>query len=110
MFVELCSHQEEFFAGQEAFEEGEFRPLSEAFERFMDPGAPFIVRDVVGDDVQAALPAASYSDAVLLHAVLSSAHDKGGVFCYFAGQVFTEHSDLEFNAAAVGYFILKDWM
>ena len=31
MVVELCSHLEQFFAGQKAFEQGEFGPLSEAF-------------------------------------------------------------------------------
>jgi hypothetical protein len=62
MLVELCAHLEQFFFSEEALKERELRPLPKAFEYFMDPRAPFVIWNIVGDNVQAALPAPSTGD------------------------------------------------
>src|ERR1700694_2186673 len=76
----------------------------------MHLGTPFIVWNVIGDYIQAALPAASSGNTGLLHSSLPLAHGKWSIFGYVAGQVFAQQSRLYFDASSIGDFVLKDWM
>lgn len=41
-----------FFVGEKAFEDAVLGPFAKAAEGFVDFGAPFVVGDVVGDEVE----------------------------------------------------------
>ncbi len=50
--VEAMEQGDVFFFVEETFEEAVLSPFAEAAEGFVDFGATFVVRDVVGDEIE----------------------------------------------------------
>src|SRR5947209_13268250 len=91
-------------------------------------GTSFIVWNVIGDYIQAALSVTSCGNTGLLHSssligrndepskfnqrskCCLLAHGKWSIFGYVAGQVFAQQARLYFDASAIGDFVFKDWM
>src|SRR5207248_10191874 len=101
-------------------------------------GTSFIVWNVIGDYIQAALSVTSCGNTGLLHSssligrndepskfnqrskcrdaidrvptCCPLAHGKWSIFGYVAGQVFAQQARLYFDASAIGDFVFKDWM
>jgi hypothetical protein len=64
MFVQFVSHLQQFLLSEKTFKERELGPFAKTLQNFMHLSTPFITGDIIGYDIQSALPAFSPLDTV----------------------------------------------